>query len=81
MSVFSALKRGDFYCSTGPKFEEISIDGPIVRVVSSPVAYVGVSTDTRLLFAKRVEDDLLTDTCFDIKWYLDLAEQGINEHQ
>lgn len=80
-SVFSALKRGDFYCSTGPTFDEISIDDGVVRVVSSPVSYVGVSTDTRLLFAGSASDKPLTDTSFDIKWYLDLAGQGINQHR
>ena len=80
-SVFSALKRGDFYCSTGPVFDEISIDDGVVRVISSPVSYVGVSTDTRLLFAKSAKDRPLTDTSFDIKWYLDLAGQGVNQNR
>lgn len=79
--VFSALKRGDFYCSTGPTFDEISIDDGVVRVLSSPVKYVGVSTDTRLLFAKSAKEDFLTDTTLDIKWYLDLAGQRINQHR
>ncbi len=80
--VFSALKAGDFYASCGPEFEEISIDDGIVRVKSSPVYYVNLSTDTRLLFSKNAEGrNLLTDTELDIKWYFDLAERGINEHR
>lgn len=80
--IFSALRCGDFYASTGPTFNEISIEDGVVRVKSSPVYYVNLSTDTRLLFSKNAEDGrLLTDTELDIKWYLDLAGQGINKYR
>ena len=68
-------------CNSGDIGDEISIDDGVVRVLSSPVKYVGVSTDTRLLFAKSAKEDFLTDTNLDIKWYLDLAGQGINNHR
>lgn len=79
-SVFEALKNGDFYASTGPEFFEISIDDGIVKIVTSPVAFVGLSTENRHLFAKRDEENLLTEVEFDIGWHLDMLKQGISEH-
>lgn len=79
-SIFEALKNGDFYASTGPEFFEISINDGIVKIVTSPVAFVGLSTENRHLFAKRDEENLLTEVEFDIGWHLDMLKQGISEH-
>ena len=80
-NIFNSLKNGDLYCSEGPEFYEISIEDNIVKVITSPVAYVGLSTDCRQLYAKRDEENLLTEVCFDISWYFDLSNDGPNEHQ
>ena len=79
--IFSALKRGDFYASCGPEFYEISIDGSIVTVKTSPVSFVGLSTDTRQLYSKRSEGEPITEVSFDIDWYLSLKNDGINKHR
>lgn len=79
--IFTALKNGDFYASTGPEFYEISIEGSKVKVITSPAAFVGLSTDCRQLYAKRDEKNLLTEVCFDIDWYFRLSKDGPNEHQ
>ena len=79
--IFTALKNGDFYASTGPEFYEISIEGSKVKVITSPAAFVGFSTDCRQLYAKRDEKNLLTEVCFDIDWYFRLSKDGPNEHQ
>lgn len=79
--VFKALKNGDFYASTGPEFFEISIEGGVVKVVSSPVKFIGLSTDCRQLYAKRDEKNLLTEASFNIDWYFDLSKNGPDEHQ
>lgn len=82
-TVFEALKNGDFYASTGPEFEEISIDEGIVKVKCSPVKYVNLSTDTRLLFSKNSMElgAPITDTELDIRWYFELSKNEINEHK
>lgn len=80
-NIFKAMKNGDMYCSTGPQFFEISIENNIVKVVTSPVAYVGLSTDCRQLYAKRDEENLMTEVSFDINWYFDLSKDGPNEHK
>ena len=79
-SIFEALKNGDFYASTGPEFFEISINDGIVKIVTSPVAFIGLATENRHLFAKRDEENLLTEVEFDIGWHLDMLKQGISEH-
>lgn len=79
--LLTALKNGDFYASTGPEFYEISIEGSKVKVITSPAAFVGLSTDCRQLYAKRDEKNLLTEVCFDIDWYFRLSKDGPNEHQ
>ena len=80
-SVFDALRRGDFYASEGPKIYEISIEDGVVRVLSSPVAFAGLSTDTRLLYSQKSADGSLTESYFDINGYFSLSSAGVNEHQ
>ncbi|MBR2381847.1 MAG: PHP domain-containing protein [Clostridia bacterium] len=79
-SIFNALKNGDFYASTGPEFLEISIENGVVKIVTSPVAFVGLSTENRHLFAKREEANSLTEVSFDIGWHIDMLKQGISEN-
>lgn len=80
-TIFNALKRGDFYASTAPEFHEISIENGVVTIKTSPVAFVGLSTNCRHLFAKRCEVELMTEVSFDIGWHLDMEKNGPHEHQ
>lgn len=80
-TIFNALKSGDFYCSTGPEFEEIYIEKGIVKIKSSPVSFICVSTDTRLIYSQKANNTLLSEAEFDINWYLKLSESGTNECQ
>lgn len=77
--IFAALKNGDFYASTGPEFVEISVENGVVKVVTSPVSFVGVSTACRHLFAKRADGELLTEVSFDMGWHFDMVKNGVNE--
>ncbi len=79
--IFCALKRGDFYSSTGPEFYEISIENGVVKIKTSPVAFIGLSTDCRYLYSQKANDSLLTEVNFDINHYLRLSAGGTNEHQ
>ena len=80
-AIFRALKNGDFYASTGPALQEVSIEAGIVRVVSSPVSVICISTDCRHQYFKRAEGELLTEAAFDLNGYLQLAKDGIQPHQ
>lgn len=79
-TVFEALKNGDFYASTGPQIHELSIDDGVVKILTSPVKFIGLSTENRHLFAKRDEENLLTEATFDIGWHLDMLKQEANEN-
>ena len=78
--VFCALKNGDFYASTKPEIHEISIEDGVVKVVTSPASFVGVSTACRHLFAKRSEDEPFTEVSFDMGWHFDMVKNGEDEH-
>ena len=78
--VFNSLKNGDFYASTGPEFFEISVENGVVKIVTSPVAFVGVSTACRHLFAKRSEREPFCEVSFDMGWHFDMVKNGENEH-
>lgn len=69
-AVFAALKNGDFYSSTGPSIEEISLDGPVLRVACSPASCIEVTTERR--YAGRAYANLgiqLTAAEFDLTDY------------
>lgn len=80
-AIFRALKKGDFYASTGPAFREISIENGILRVVSSPVSQICVSTDCRHLYSKRADGEPLAEAVFDLRGYLALGADGISPHR
>lgn len=77
--IFSALKNGDFYASAGPEIYEISIEDGVVRIASSPVSFISVSTDCRCMYSKASEDGELTDASIDINDYLDRVKNGMDD--
>ena len=46
-SVFAALKRGDFYSSTGPEIKSLYLDGDKVVIKTSAVKHIVLVTDRR----------------------------------
>lgn len=70
-TIFAALKNGDFYASTGPDFNKITLENNVVTVKCSSVVKISVSTERR--FAKSVEGDDLTEAQFDLSDYLKFA--------
>lgn len=79
--IFNALRKGDFYASTGPTFSEISMENGVLTVKCSPVSLVCVSTDCRYMYFKRSNDEMLNEADFDINGFLRLKDDGIKEHQ
>ena len=79
--IFAAMREGNFYASTGPEFYEISMDGGILDVKTSPVSFICVSTDCRYMYFKRADQVPLTEASFDVNGFLNLAKDGIKEHQ
>lgn len=55
--VMDSLKNGDFYASTGPTIDEISVEGDVVTVKSSNAKFICMSTAGR-----RTDRKLATET-------------------
>ena len=51
--IFSSLKNGDFYSSTGPLIEELYIEDGIIHIKTSPVERIELVTGRRLTRVKR----------------------------
>ena len=58
--ILHALRRGAFYASQGPRFEQVSFDGTTVRVQCSPVHRVLFHTNLPYAPARCVEGEGLT---------------------
>ncbi len=46
-TVFAALKRGDFYSSTGPEIKSLYLEGDKVVIKTSAVKQIDLITDMR----------------------------------
>ena len=49
-TVFEALRRGDFFASTGPSFNELYAEDGVLHVSCSPVRRILVNTASRHTF-------------------------------
>lgn len=66
-NIISALKNGEFYSSTGPKFEEIYVEDNKIHIKCSPVHSIRLLDEGRdgpIAIAK--ENELLTEAVFEI---------------
>ena len=59
-SVLAALKRGDFYASTGPEIYDFHIDGDNVHVECSPCKYIHFVCGVRPMHIVSKEGELVT---------------------
>lgn len=55
-SVMDALKKGNFYASTGPEIHEFYMDGNTVHVSCGPVKKIYLKTDTRDCYMELAEN-------------------------
>ena len=46
-SVIAALEKGDFYASTGPVIQELSLEGTMLKIACSPAQHVAIFTQSR----------------------------------
>ncbi|MBQ8381521.1 MAG: hypothetical protein IJY18_06465 [Clostridia bacterium] len=65
--IFEALRRGDFYSSTGPEILEAYVEGTDVVVTTSPAAGIFLATGNRQRQARRMHDEPLTKARFSIE--------------
>ena len=59
-TVFKALKKGDFYSSTGPEIKSLYVEDCVVHIKTSAAKRISMVTDRRLTVAKNATDKLLT---------------------
>ncbi len=70
--IMDALEKGDFYASSGPAIEELSLEDGLLHVKTSPAAKIEVITERRVRWCSRGEG--LTEAVFDLSDYM--AESG-----
>lgn len=67
-SVIEALRRGDFYCSTGPALEELYIENNALHLRCSPVEKIYVITEGRRCLMKlAAPGETLTEAVFPLR--------------
>ena len=58
-TVFKALKKGDFYSSTGPEIRSLYVEDGVVKISTSGAKRISLMTDRRLTVSKNAGDKLL----------------------
>lgn len=67
--IMNALKRGDFYASTGPEIYSLTREGDKVTVKCSPVKHIYKQTEGRAASGKHADGELLTRATFKLSPY------------
>ena len=75
-NVFDALRRGDFYSSSGPAIKSLYIEDGIVTVKTSAVRQIRIVTGQRIRKVKNATDRLLTGASFDIRSIIKAAAEA-----
>lgn len=66
-SVIDAMEKGNMYCSMGPVFKQVSMDGNKLHVECSPVQRITVFTGSKSPLRKLCNvDDVITSADFEI---------------
>lgn len=74
--VMEALEKGDFYASTGPQIQEISLDGNLLTVRTSAAVSIDLATDCRIYMRRRNSENEITEAVFDLTRWFENAEKA-----
>lgn len=78
-SVFNALENGDFYSSTGPEIKELFIEDGKIKIKTSKVNQIALSSERR--YNKCIVGNDLEEAVFDINEYIIKSKKEItNNH-
>ena len=80
-TIFHALEKGDFYSSTNPEIDELIYEDGIVKIKTSPVCKIFLTTDRRITKFVVSDDQLLTEASFDISPFLKICENEGSKNQ
>lgn len=67
--VLTAIENGEFYVSTGPTIQEVSVEGIKVKVKCSPVKYIrllNAGRDAVMMIAIAPEGEYITEAEFEV---------------
>jgi hypothetical protein len=81
-SVFGALRRGEFYSSTGPSIKALYIEDGKLTVRCSAAARVSVISDVRWTASKRRDGKPITEATFDLAKLIEISSTrpDLNTH-
>lgn len=79
-TVFEALRRGDFYSSTGPAIKALYLEDGKVTVKTSAAKDIHLITDQRWTGTRHAKDKLLTEATFDISKLIENAKSAPEGH-
>lgn len=74
-TIFDALRRGDFYASTGPAIEELYIEDGKVHIRTSPAREITINSERRFAARRTDPSGQLREAVFDLSGYLNQLEQ------
>lgn len=72
--VMDALEKGDFYSSSGPLIEELTIEDGIVNIKTSNAKVIYLTTERRFTKFSIAKEGTINEASFDISKYLEECE-------
>ena len=75
--IFEALRRGDFYSSTGPAIRELYVEDGEVVVKTSDAVSIAFVSNHRLTHVKRGEN--VNEARFSLEWFLENSKRPESE--
>lgn len=69
-TILSALEKGDFYASSGPKIDDLFLEDGVLKIRCSPAQKISVTTERRTSFSMEADETPLTEAQIDLNDYL-----------
>ena len=76
-SVISALEAGDFYATSGPRINELTFDGGILKIKTSDAVQIRVCTENRRRYVTDItknDGKLINEAAFDISEWIESSK-------
>ncbi len=82
VTVFEALRRGDFYSSTGPQINELYIEDGVLHVKTSAADTILLTTDRRVTMKVKASEDAggVTEALFDLNGFIEDSKKAPEGH-
>ncbi len=78
-TVMTALEKGDFYASNGPRIDELYIEDGILHIACSAAKKIYVNCERRDTWKKEADGEPLTGATFNLNGYLKLTKETEKE--